>query len=115
MTTSKRFTFGKIVGKQAFLLPVGMNTGATLMERHLAISNKTTCDILVRHHLADIPATTQKYTYTRLLIAALFVIAKYYKPHIRPYKRMNILWNIHTMESVFAVAEKQEEGEISKN
>lgn len=44
MTTSKRFTFGKIVGKQAFLLPVGMNTGATLMERHLAISNKTTCE-----------------------------------------------------------------------
>lgn len=72
-------------------------------------------DILVRHHLEDIPATTQKYTYTRLFIAALFVIAKYYKPHIRPYKRMNILWNIHTMESVFAVAEKQEEGEISKN
>ena len=46
-----------------------------------------------------IPLTIQKYIRTRLLIATLFVIAKYWKQSKCPYIAwLNKLWCIHTVE-----------------
>ena len=67
--------------------------------------------LLLEIYPEDIPSTKQKFIHRRLFIAALFVIAKYWKlfehPHIGD--GVNKLWCIHTIRCYAAVWKNEEE------